>query len=172
MKKAKQMRRRLWPCLCAGLLAVQLASPAAAQDAPAAFGVADRATILVVHGVGAQIYECKPDPGGANQWVFREPVASLFKDGQTVGRHYAGPTWALEGDATLKGKSVASAPGATTADVPLLKLEVVQRQGDGALKDAALVLRLNTHGGVLKGPCERAGGLHAEPYSADYVFLR
>ena len=159
-----------------GLLAALVTAPAVAQvalpDAPAAFGVADRATILVVHGVGAQIYECKPDSGGANQWVFREPVASLFEDGRTVGRHYAGPTWALEDDATLKAKPAASAPGATAGDVALLKLEVTQRQGDGVLKDAALVLRLNTHGGVLKGPCERAGGLRAEPYSADYLFLR
>ena len=29
-----------------------------------------------------------------------------------------------------------------------------------------------TRGGVLKGACPTAGELRAEPYSADYVFLR
>jgi hypothetical protein len=158
------------------LLAGWLAAPAFAQgmptSAPAIFGVAARATILAVRGVGAQIYECKPDPSGGNQWAFREPVAALFKDGRTVGRHYAGPIWELTDDATLKGKVAASAPGATPGDITLLKLDVIERRGEGALKDAALVLRLNTHGGVLKGPCDQAGDLRSEPYSADYLFLR
>jgi hypothetical protein len=30
---------------------------------------------------------------------------------------------------------------------------------------------LNTRGGVFSGPCQSAGTLHSEPYSADYVFL-
>jgi hypothetical protein len=156
----------------AGWLAVPAAAQVAPISAPDAFGVGDRTTILVVHGVGAQIYECKPDPSGGNRWVFQEPVAVLFKDGGSVGRHYAGPTWELIGDATLNGRQAASAPGATPADIPLLKVEVIQRRGDGALKDAAFVLRLNTHGGALSGPCGQAGNLRSEPYSADYVFLR
>jgi hypothetical protein len=51
-------------------------------------------------------------------------------------------------------------------------LDVVEHRGTGILKDAKLVLRLNTHGGVLKGECPKAGELRAEPYSADYAFLR
>jgi hypothetical protein len=155
-----------------GWLAAPALAQAAPADAPAAFGVADRATILTVHGVGAQVYACKPGPDGGNQWTFREPIAALFKDGRTVGRHYAGPTWALTDDATLKGKTAASAPGATPGDAPLIKLDVIERQGGGALRDATLILRLNTHGGVLKGACGHAGDLRAEPYSADYVFLK
>jgi hypothetical protein len=34
------------------------------------------------------------------------------------------------------------------------------------------VQRINTKGGNAAGKCEKAGELHAEPYSADYVFLR
>jgi hypothetical protein len=140
--------------------------------APAAFGVADRAPILVVHAVGAQVYECKADAGGAASWAFREPVATLIRDGGTIGRHYAGPTWELTDGGAVKGRQSATAPGAAPDDVPLLKLEVVEHRGGGILKDANLVLRLNTRGGVLEGGCATAGELRAAPYSADYAFLR
>jgi hypothetical protein len=158
--------------LSAGALATSASAQPAPNAAPAAFGVADRAVILVAHGVGAQIYECKPDASGHDAWTFREPVASLVKDGKTVGRHYAGPTWELSDGGAIAGRMAASAPGATSDDVPLLKLDVVSRHGGGALSDATLVLRLATRGGVLKGPCETSGDLRAEPYSADYLFLR
>jgi hypothetical protein len=76
-----------------------------------------------------------------------------------------------DGDA-VKGKQSAAAPGATPGDVALLKLDVVEHHGTGVLKNAKLVLRLNTRGGALKGGCPKAGELRAEPYSADYAFLR
>jgi hypothetical protein len=56
--------------------------------------------------------------------------------------------------------------------VALLKLDVVGHQGGGALAQAKLVLRLNTSGGALSGVCPKLGELRAEPYSADYAFLR
>jgi hypothetical protein len=122
--------------------------------------------------VGGQIYECKADTAGSTNWVLREPVATLIRDGKTIGHHYAGPTWKLtEGDA-VQGKAEATAPGATPRDVALLKLDVVGHRGSGILSDAKLVLRLNTHGGVLKGACPKAGEVRAQPYSADYTFLR
>ncbi len=158
--------------LAVGLTAAPAMAEMAPAGAPAAFGIQGRAVILSVRGIGAQIYECKPDPSGGDHWVFREPVAALVKDGTTVGRHYAGPTWALDGDATVTGKLAASAPGVGPDDITLLKLDVVQARGEGALKGAALVLRLNTQGGALKGACEHPGELRAAPYSADYVFLR
>jgi hypothetical protein len=149
------------------------ASPQAASvTAPAAFNVADRAVLLVVYGAGDQIYECKADAGGATSWVFREPVATLIRDGKTIGQHHAGPTWELTDGDAVQGKQSAAAPGATPGDVALLKLDVVAHRGSGVLKDAKLVLRLNTRGGVLKGACPRVGEVRAEPYSADYAFLR
>jgi hypothetical protein len=152
--------------------AAAAAPQAAGVSAPAAWGVADRAAILVAHAAGAQIYECKADATGAMNWVFREPIATLVRDGLTIGRHYAGPTWELtDGDAVV-GRPSAAAPGATAGDVPWLKLDIVEHRGSGILKEAQLVLRLNTHGGVMKGECPKAGELHAEPYSADYAFLR
>jgi hypothetical protein len=41
---------------------------------------------------------------------------------------------------------------------------------DGNLNWA--VLRLNTHGGVAQGACDKAGVLLSVPYSATYIFLR
>jgi hypothetical protein len=170
--------RRRWPIGLAltALLGDASAAAAAAQTAgvaaPAAFGVADRAPILVVHAVGAQVYECKPDASGGATWAFREPIATLVRDGRTIGHHYAGPAWELTDGDMVRGMQSAAAPGATPGDVALLKLDVVEHHGGGILKDAKLVLRLNTRGGVLKGGCPRAGDLRAEPYSADYAFLR
>jgi hypothetical protein len=158
--------------LLGGPSAAAVAPQAAPVSAPAAFDVAARATILVVHAAGAQIYECKADASGATSWVFREPIATLVAESRTIGRHYAGPTWELTDGDVVQGKQSASAPGAGPGDVALLKLDVVAHHGGGMLKDAKLVLRLNTRGGALKGECAQAGQLRAEPYSADYAFLR
>ena len=144
----------------------------AAPDAPLAFDVAGHATLLTLHGEGAQIYQCEPDPSGALAWTFREPIATLIADGKTVGRHFAGPNWELDDSSAVKGKLIASAPGEGPGDIPLLKLTVAEHRGAGALAGANLVLRLNTHGGAFKGACSVAGAFHAEPYSADYAFLR
>jgi hypothetical protein len=164
-----------WGTVCpiaALLLAGPSAALAAPVAAPAAFEVADRPAVLVAHAAGAQVYECKANAGGGTNWVFREPVATLVRRGETIGRHYAGPTWELTDGDLVKGKQSASAPGVTPGDVALLRLDVVEHRGSGVLKDAKLVLRLNTHGGVLQGQCPKAGELRAEPYSADYAFLR
>ena len=149
--------------------AAQQIAPASAR---AVFDVVDRAAILVVHGVGAQIYECKVGDTAVMNWVFREPVAALILGGETIGHHYVGPTWELTDGEVVKGKQSAAAPGATPGDAALLKLDIIEHRGSGILEDAKLVLRLTTRGGVLKGACPTAGELRAEPYSADYLFLR
>jgi hypothetical protein len=103
---------------------------AAESEAIAAKG---ETVVLQVHAAGAQIYECKADASGRAAWQFREPIASLFRDGKTVGRHYAGPTWEID-LGPIVGKGVGRAPGATTKDIPW-KLDVSDRHGDGPLKD-------------------------------------
>jgi hypothetical protein len=77
-------------------------------SAPAVFDVADRAAILVAHGVGAQIYECKVGETTATNWVLREPVATLIVGGGTIGHHYVGPTWELTDGEVVKGKQSAA----------------------------------------------------------------
>ena len=93
-------------------------------------------------------------------------------DGKSIGRHYAGPNWEHIDGSAVKGKVIASAPGATSNDIPWLELEVVDHRGNGILSDATTVQRINTKGGVAQGSCERAGDYLSVPYSADYVFLR
>ena len=64
-------------------------------------------------------------------WQFREPIATLIVDGKTVGRHYAGPNWEMADGSAIVAKVAGRASGASAADIPLLKLEVVSRRGAG-----------------------------------------
>jgi Protein of unknown function (DUF3455) len=155
----------------AALVLLAASAVAANAELPDAIAAKGEVVILEVHAEGAQIYECKPDAGGQLTWQFREPVASLFRNGATVGRHYAGPSWEI-GGSTVVGKAAGRAPGATPKDILWLKLDVSDRHGDGPLKDATTVQRINTKGGNLDGKCDEAGDLQPESYGADYVFLR
>jgi hypothetical protein len=137
--------------------------------APAPFDLADRTVVAAFHAEGVQIYECKPAANGL-AWSFREPVAALFEDGKTVGRHFAGPRWELDDGSLIKGKVTQTVPGATAADVSWLKLDVVQTANTGQLAQATGVYRMNTHGGALSGACAVAGALRPVVYAADYIF--
>jgi hypothetical protein len=124
--------------------------------------------VATLHAQGAQIYECKADVSGAPPtWQFREPVATLMKDGKTVGRHYAGPTWELTDGSLITAKVAGRADGTSAGDIPLLKLEAVSRRG--GFRDVIALQRLNTKGGAAKDRCE-PGALLSVPYSADYTF--
>jgi hypothetical protein len=128
--------------------------------------------VLALHAEGAQVYECKAGADGKLAWAFREPIATLLLDGKTVGRHYAGPNWEHSDGSAVAGKAVANVPGATTKDIPWLKLEVTSHRGSGILTGVTTVLRINTQGGKVDGDCDSAGTFQNAPYSADYVFLR
>ncbi len=145
-------------------------------QAPDAIAERDGAVIATLHAEGAQVYQCKLDPGTSQSggatltWQFREPIAALFAEGQSIGRHYAGPNWDHIDSSSVRGKVVASTPGAKPGDIPWLKLDVIDHRGNGILSDAVTVLRVNTSGGVAEGSCESAGSYLSVPYSADYVF--
>jgi hypothetical protein len=159
-------------CAIAAFVAAAAPWPlTASAEVPEAIAAKGETAVLQVHAEGAQIYECKADPGGKLVWQFREPIASLFSDGKTAGRHYAGPTWELEGGAIV-AKGSGRAPGASSKDIPWLKLDVTEHRGTGRLNDVITVQRVNTKGGQAEGACETAGEFHSAPYSADYVFLR
>lgn len=144
---------------------------AAAASLPDGIGAEGAKIVWQAHAVGVQIYECKADEAGKTAWQFREPLATLMSDGKTIGRHFAGPGWEFADGSRIKGKVIAQAPGASDKDIPLLRLDVVEHGGDGNLSKVDTVQRLNTKGGVFSGACDKAGDLHLEPYSADYVFL-
>jgi hypothetical protein len=159
--------------LFAVALACLLLTPAQAfAQVPAAVAVSGETTIATFHAEGAQLYECKLDPANKLVWQLREPIAALMLDGKTVGTHYAGPNWQHSDGSGVRGKAVSSVPGATSNDVPWLKLEVTEQRGNGILSHASTVQRINTNGGATQGPCETAGEYRGVPYSADYVFLR
>ena len=149
-----------------------VSSRAAETPLPDAIAAPGEALVLSVHAEGAQVYECKAGTDGKPSWAFREPIATLLLDGETVGRHYAGPNWEHSDGSAVVGKTAASVPGATPNDIPWLKLDVISRRGSGVLTGATTVQRINTRGGMLAGACDKPGTFSSVPYSADYVFLR
>jgi hypothetical protein len=154
-----------------GLTFIALSAPASAQ-VPDAIAAPGETAVVTLHAQGAQIYECRTDKDGKLAWAFREPIASLFLDGKTVGRHYAGPNWEHLDSRAVVGKGSASAPGATPKDIPLLRLAVVSSRGKGVLSGVTTIQRINTQGGVHAGGCNKAGAFHSAAYATDYVFLR
>ena len=145
---------------------------AKAQPLPDAIAAPGETVVLTVHAEGAQVYECKAGADGKLAWAFREPIATLFVDGKTIGRHYAGPTWEHVDGSAVIGKVSGNAPGAAADDIPWLKLQVVSSRGSGVLSGITTVQRINTKGGKFEGACDKAGSFKSAPYSADYVFLR
>jgi hypothetical protein len=158
--------------LTAFLLAASLVDATAQKALPEAIAAPGETAILTLHAEGAQIYECKTSADGALAWVFREPIATLFSDGKTVGRHYAGPTWEYSDGSAVVGQVAGTSPGQVAMDIPWLKLGVTSRRGSGVLGPATTVQRINTMGGKLNGACYKPGTYESVPYSADYVFLR
>jgi len=153
-------------------MAISVVNASAQTPVPAAIAAPGETIVLTVHAEGAQVYECKTGADGKLAFAFREPIATLIVDGKTVGRHYAGPNWEHSDGSAVTAKAAGNAPGATSDDIPWLKLEVTANRGSGALSNVTTVQRINTKGGKLEGPCEKAGTFKSAPYAADYVFLR
>jgi Protein of unknown function (DUF3455) len=154
------------------LLLLSASASAAETPLPESIAAPGETAVLMLHAEGAQVYECKAGADGRLAWAFREPIATLIADGKTVGRHFAGPGWEYGDGSAVVGKVVGNAPGASTGDIPWLKLEVVSRRGNGVLTQVTTVQRINTQGGKLDGACDAGGRFKSAPHSADYVFLR
>ena len=150
------------------LVSAPMSANSAETPLPDAVAAPGESVVLSVHAEGAQVYECKVGADGKLAWAFREPIATLFADGKTVGRHYAGPNWEHSDGSAVVGNT----PGATASDIPWLKREVISHRGSGVLEGVTTVQRINTIGGKLEGPCDKAGSFKSAPYSTEYVFLR
>jgi hypothetical protein len=148
------------------------AVPLSAAELPDAVAAPGEVHIATVHAVGAQVYECRFDSADNLIWHFREPIATLFVGGKTVGRHYAGPHWEMADGSAIAAKVAGRAKAASETDIPLLKLDVTVRRGAGELSDVTTIQRINTRGGTAEGACDRAGAYLSVPYTADYTFLR
>lgn len=139
---------------------------------PDAIKASGEDVVLTLHAEGAQIYEWKADPSGTLGWMLREPTAALMLDGETVGRHYAGPNWEHQDGSAIVGKAIANAPATTDGDIPWLKIEVISKRGSGVLSNVTAVQRINTVGGKPDKSQGKHGAFLNVPYSADYVFLK
>jgi hypothetical protein len=146
--------------------------PHAVADVPDAIAAPGEILVATVNAVGAQVYECKADAAGKLAWQFREPIATLFVGGKTVGRHYAGPNWEMADGSSISGRVTGRAPAASPRDIPMLKLNVAARRGAGWFANVTTIQRINTRGGVADGTCDSAGAFLSVPYSADYAFYR
>jgi len=132
----------------------------------------DKNTIIAtLRAEGAQIYECKPaGQPRALTWQLREPIAALMVGGQSVGRHYAGPSRDLADGGAVKGRVAASTAALTANHVRWLELEVVDHRNKQSLVDAFTGPRSNTKGGLAQGSCESEGKYLGSSYAADYLF--
>ena len=141
--------------IIAAYLSMRVIAPsAAAAEVPETIATRGEDTDRRCHATGAQIYECKTNSDGKLAWQFREPIATLVIDGKTVGDHFAGPVWEMADGSAVSAKFSAQAPGATTNDIPLLRLDVAARHGSGLLSGVTTIQRLNTHGGRADAACD------------------
>jgi hypothetical protein len=128
------------------------------------------------HAAGVQTYECQN-----GVWAFRAPRAVLFNphSHQLSAIHYggidrgltAGPWWESVYDGSrIRGGNAVSAPSPNANSIPLLRLEVLERQGSGVFSQVSYIQRLNTVGGVgPTGACS-TGARRWVAYTADYYF--
>lgn len=128
--------------------------------------------VATLQATGSQIYACSKNAKGALEWTFREPIAALFNEGQTIGRHFVGPIWEFSDGTRVAGKLVIKTPGRTAKDIPWLKLSVAEPAKSGPAAGATMILRIDTKGGAFEGACSMEGELHSEPYAATYVFVK
>jgi hypothetical protein len=170
-RTASRVFRPVILAIIAAYLSMRVIAPSAAE-VPETIAARGETLIVIAHATGAQIYECKTNFDGKLAWQFREPIATLVIDGKTIGRHFAGPVWEMADGSAVSAKVSAQAPGATTNDIPLLRLEVAARHGSGLLSGVTTIQRLNTHGGRAETACDAPGTFLSVPYSADYAFYK
>jgi hypothetical protein len=121
--------------------------------------------LLIATGKGSQIYTCS---GG--HWTLKAPDARLLDEqGQTIGTHFAGPTWRLTDGSEVKGKMIVSRPAQDPSSVPSLLVQAIPASGTGKFADVSYIQRTDTHGGAAgTDPC--TSGEKRVPYTAKYSF--
>ena len=169
-----------WLLVVGQLLLVPLsvsANSAVPPTVPEDIAVPEGSVLLFSsHAEGVQTYECQ-----AGQWALRAPRALLFNppDPQATGIHYggidrnltAGPWWeSLRDDSRIRAGNALRAPSPNPNSIPLLRLEVLEREGTGVFTPVTYIQRLNTVGGV--GPTGTCitGQRESVAYTADYYF--
>jgi hypothetical protein len=106
-------------------------------------------------------------------------LSSSTQTHRHIGVHYGGidrgltpgPWWESSRDGSrIRAGNPKIADSPNPDSIPLLQLEVLQRQGTGMFSEVDTIQRLNTVGGV--GPSGACNGREQRrvPYTADYYF--
>lgn len=131
---------------------------------------------MVLIGSGQQRYACRAAPDGTYAWTLVGPDARLYNaDQQLVGRHGAGPYWAMGNDSRVTAAVVAHAPSDNPYSVDQLLLKADTEHATGQFAGTTYIQRLRTAGGAPSATgCDAAHGGATEEmlYSASYVFYR
>jgi hypothetical protein len=148
-------------------------------DVPAALRApTGQSAFLVAFAKGVQIYECvaKADQPAAFEWKLTAPEAVLADaSGKTIGKHFAGPTWAANDGSAVVGEVKARDPGPSASAIPWLLLSAKSTSGSGVLSATKSVQRVDTIGGVAPtDPCSAAQlkQVARVAYTAKYYFYR
>ena len=126
---------------------------------------------------GFQIYECTQKPDSTFDWIFKAPEASLVsRSGQSLGKHYAGPTWESGDGSTVAAEVNARDPGPTASAIPWLLLAAKTNTGSSGIFSATKsIQRVATVGGIAPAePCTSSNVKQVArvPYTATYYFYR
>ena len=136
-------------------------------------------TVVELHGVGFQVYDCRSLSDGTSSggygWRLKAPDASLRDGaGAEVGRHFAGPSWQARDGSTVVGELLVSSPAPTQGSIPWLLLRARSHAGQGAFASIGYIARIHTQGGLapLSG-CDlaHAGREDRVPYQAVYLLF-
>lgn len=126
---------------------------------------------------GVQVYVSTETSPGVYGWVFKEPIATLYRDADfhgVVGTHYAGPTWESNSGSTVVAARLEGVTVDPTA-IPWLKLGVVSESGPGIFDNTTHIQRVNTVGGKAPSTGANASNVGEEihvPYTAEYYFYK
>ncbi|MBE1159829.1 DUF3455 domain-containing protein [Dyella acidiphila] len=159
------MHKSLMSCAVLSMALAGAVHAQAATTKPAAFEAL---------GKGVQIYTCSA-AGGAYAWHLKAPDASLLDaKGQTIGKHFAGPSWQANDGSTVVAEPLTAAPSPDAGAVAWLVLHAKSHSGSGTMAAVQYIVRAHTEGGVAPATGCDAGHAGTEvrvPYSALYQFF-
>ena len=149
-----------------------LSDQACPDPTPSALApAADQDLEFTLDAVGVQIYSCTP----AGTWLFVAPDAQLYageSQAESVGHHYAGPTWEFADGSTVVGRKVAAATVDRNSIPWLLLVATSHNDVVGRMTDVTAVQRLETSGGIAPAGSCTPGDTANVPYTATYFFYR
>jgi len=165
------------PLFAVVLLAACAGQPVTPPDVPPGLRPpAGQVPYLEALATGVQIYECSRKGDAAFEWAFKAPEAALAdRSGNSLGKHYAGPTWESTDGSAVVGEVKARDPGPTASAIPWLLLSAKSNTGSGTFSSAKSIQRVATAGGIAPAaPCTASNlkEVARVPYTATYYFYR